>query len=112
MVLQTTRGLTFTRPLSGFIQIDPEHRILLPRRSPQTVVLPDLRVVGAKLNEGSLGVASDKFVTITARTSAGLDARKEEDLPKAVRLRTSRPIDFGFAYSHVPWRLELEITSR
>lgn len=109
---RTVWRLTFDRALEGAVQVDLEHRTPLQRKSPQTVSVPDVRVLGAEVAEGSVGVAAGDLVEVTKGATYGLHLRSADDLPRVLRLRSSEPIVLGFVYSHIPWRLEVHITTR
>jgi hypothetical protein len=98
----------FTQALEGAIQLDVELELLLPKQLGK-VVLPDVRVLGAEVEEGSFGVASETGVEVQPLASDDLRRVDVTELPKAVRLRAVQELLLGYQYAHTPWSLELEI---
>jgi hypothetical protein len=98
----------FTQALEGAIQIDVEFEQLLPREL-GTLGLPGVRVEGAELEQGSLGITTETGMEVTPAEAEGVRRVNAEELPKAVRLRSDREIRLGYTYARAPWSLQMEV---
>ena len=98
----------FTQALEGAIQLDVEFEVLLPKQLGK-VVLPDVRVLGAEIEQGSFGIAAETGIEVQPVQAGDLRRVDVTELPKAVRLRAVQELLMGWQYAHTPWSLELEI---
>ena len=98
----------FTQALEGAIQLDVEFEMLLPKQLGK-IRLPDVRVVGAEVEEGSFGISAETGIEVQPVTADDLRRLDVTELPKAVRLRAITELLLGYQFAHTPWTLELEI---
>lgn len=98
----------FTQALEGTVQIDLEVESLLPKQL-GVVRLPDVHLVGAEVEEGSLGIVADTGIEVQQGTLADLRRVDVADLPNAIRLRSPQEPVLGYQYTHPSWQLELSI---
>lgn len=98
----------FTQALEGAIQLDVEFEVLLPKQLGK-VVLPDVRVMNAEIEQGSFGISAETGIEVQPVSQGDLRRVDVTELPKAVRLRAVNELLMGWQYAHTPWSLELEI---
>lgn len=98
----------FTQALEGAIQLDVEFEVLLPKQLGK-VPLPDIRVLGAEIDQGSFGIAAETGIEVQPVQAGDLRRVDVTELPKAVRLRAVQELLMGWQYAHTPWSLELEV---
>ncbi len=98
----------FTRALEGAVEIDLELEMLLPKDL-GTIVAPDIRVLGAEVEEGALGVVADTGIEVRAGTDEDVRRVDGHELPRAVRLRTEDEVLLGYTWARAPWSLELQV---
>jgi hypothetical protein len=100
--------IRLTRALEGAIQLDLELERLLERDT-GAVVLPDVRVHGAEVEEGSFGVTADAGIEVQPAGPTDLRQVPVDELPKAVRLRSPREVLLGYRYARAPWQLPVAV---
>ncbi len=98
----------FTQPLEGAIQIDMEFELLLGKEL-GAIAVPDVRVYGAEVQEGTFGIAAETGIEVTQGAQKDLRRLDVTELPKSVRLRSPKEVLLGYSYAHVPWSLEVEV---
>lgn len=98
----------FTQALEGAVQLDVEFEELLPKDLGR-VRVPDLRILGAEVEDGNLGITAETGIEVQTAEVKDLRLQTAEELPKAVRLRTEREVLLGFGYTHAPWTLDLDV---
>ncbi len=100
--------IRFTRALEGAIQIDVEFEQLLAKELGK-FALPDVRVHGAEVEEGSFGVVADPGIEVQPGEAGDLRQVPVSELPKAVRLRSPREVLLGYRYARAPWSLNVDV---
>ena len=100
--------ISFSQALEGAIQVDLEYEMLLAKEG-GPVVLPDVRVQDAEVEEGSFGIAAETGIEVQPGTATDLRRVDVADLPKSVRLRSPGEVLMGYQYAHTPWSLELAV---
>ncbi len=98
----------FTQGLEGAVQIQVEFEMLQPKKLGK-VRLPDVRVHGAEVEEGTLGIGAESSIEVRAEAGKELRRLDLEELPPAMRRQSERELLYGFRYSQAPWRLGLEV---
>ena len=98
----------FTQALEGAISIDVEFELLLPKELGR-IAAPDLRVEGAEVEDGALGIAAETGIEVQPVEVGDLRRVAAQELPKAIRLRSQREVLLGFHYAHAPWSLALDV---
>ena len=99
--------IRFTQKLEGALQIDVEFEMRLPKELGR-ISLPDLRVHGAEVEQGSFGIAAETGIEIQAADMKDLRSVDATELPNNVTKRSDRELALGFHYTHVPWSLALD----
>ncbi len=98
----------FTQALQGAIELDVEYEVLLPKEL-GAITLPDLRVEGAEVQDGSFGVAAVTGIEVQATDVTELRRVAPAELPNSVRLRSEREVLLGYRYVHPSWALALDV---
>ena len=98
----------FTQALEGAIQLDVELELLLPKEL-GSVTLPDVRVHGAEVQEGSLAITAETGVEVQPGALTELRRVEVKELPNALTLRSAAEIVLGYHYVHTPWSLALTV---
>ncbi len=102
--------LRFAQALEGTIEVHVDFELVPKAKGPATR-LPDVRVVGAELEEGSFGVVAETGIEVTPGATTALRRVDATTLPVAVRRRVPDGSDLLHAYTfaHAPWSLELGV---
>lgn len=98
----------FTQALEGAIQLDVELEMLLPKEL-GSVALPDVRVHGAEVEEGSLAITAETGVEVQPGAMTELRRVEVKELPNALALRSAGEIALGYHFVHAPWTLALTV---
>ena len=98
----------FSQPLEGTIEVHLEFELVMKRQA-ETLALPDLRIVGAQVQEGSFGITAEPGIEVKPAKSTVVRTIDVSDLENTVRLRTTREIRYAFQYSDTPWTVDLEV---
>lgn len=98
----------FTQALEGAIQLDVELEMLLPKEL-GSVSLPDVRVHGAEVEEGSLAITAETGVEVQPGAMTELRRVEVKELPNALALRSAGEIALGYHFVHAPWSLALTV---
>jgi len=98
----------FTQALEGAISVDVEFEMLLPKELGR-IEVPDLRVEGAEVEDGALGISAETGIEVQPDEVGELRRVAAQELPKAIRLRSEREVLVGFDYAHPPWKLALDV---
>ncbi|NUN13839.1 MAG: hypothetical protein HUU55_09410 [Myxococcales bacterium] len=98
----------FTQALEGTVQIDLEVESLLPKQL-GVVRLPDVHLLGAEVEEGSLGIVADTGIEVQQGGLNDLRRVDVAELPNAIRLRSPKEPVLGYQYTHPSWQLDLTI---
>ena len=106
---RTAYTLRFTRPVDGGTVINLEFEQLLDK-DVSSVALPDVRVEGADVEEGTLGIAAEQGVEVTHESATDLRNMDVSELPNSLVLNSEREIRLGYKYPRGPWTLKLNIT--
>lgn len=102
--------LRFSQPLEGTIEAHLEYE-LVPKIKGGTLRLPDLRVSGAEVEEGSFGITAETGIEVKQARADALRKVDAAELPDSVRKRAvgAAEILLGYQYAHAPWELDLDI---
>lgn len=100
--------LKFTQALEGAIQIDVEFEMLLDAKVAD-VPLPNLRIMGAAVESGAIGIVADPGIEVNPVPDKDLRLADSADLPNAIRLRTTHEGLMGYTYSRSNWSVQLGI---
>lgn len=100
--------VALTQGIAGGFSVHIEIEQLMPKGLGR-VALPDIRVMGADVQEGSFGVVAETGIEVQAGDAVDLRKADAKDLPNEVRLRSDSDILLGYQYAHVPWSLGLEV---
>ncbi len=98
----------FTQALEGAIQLDVEAELLLPKELGE-VSLPDVRVHGAEVEEGSIALTTETGMEVQPGAVSELRRVEVKELPNALTLRSPNEIVLGYHFVHAPWSLALSI---
>jgi hypothetical protein len=98
----------FTQALEGAITLDVELEMLLPKEL-GSVALPDVRVHGAEVEEGSLAITAETGVEVQPGAMTELRRVEVKELPNALALRSAGEIALGYHFVHAPWTLALTV---
>lgn len=101
-------AVRFTQALEGAIQLDVEFELILGKDM-ESLQIPDLRVHGAEVEAGSLGIAAETGMELTPGEGKDLRRVTAEELPKAVRLRSEDELRLAWTYARAPWSQALGI---
>ncbi|MEZ4463011.1 MAG: hypothetical protein R3F43_00475 [bacterium] len=101
-------AVRFTQALEGAIQLDVEFERIF-EKDLEGLPMPDLRVHGAEVEAGSLGIAAETGMELTPGEGKDLRRVTAEELPKAVRLRSEDELRLAYTYARAPWGLSLGI---
>ncbi|MCA9527775.1 MAG: glycine--tRNA ligase subunit beta, partial [Myxococcales bacterium] len=101
-------AVRFTQALEGAIQIDVEFEKIFEKEL-EGLPMPDLRVHGAEVESGSLGITAETGMELTPGEGKDLRRVTAEELPKAVRLRSEEELRLAYTYARAPWGLTLGI---
>ena len=100
-------GVGFTQEMAEVL-LDVTFDVPLAKQ-PGRVVLPDLRVFGAKVEHGSVGIAAGTGIDVRPVRADNLNRVDVKDLPAVLRIRTELEPLMGWQFTGTPWRLELEV---
>lgn len=98
----------FTQGLEGAVTIQVEFEMLQPKNLGK-VRLPEVRIHGAEVEEGTLGIGAESSIEVRAEAGKELRRMEVEELPPALRRQSERKLLFGFSYAQVPWTLGLDV---
>lgn len=98
----------FTQALEGALQIQVEFEMLLPKELGKTAV-PDVRVHGAEVEEGTIGVSAEASIEVTPDAPKDLRRIDLDELPRALRRQSERELLFGYKYAAAPWQLSVDV---
>ena len=113
--------LRFAQALEGTIEVHLEFELVpktqdgggrpLHPRAAASLKLPDVRVLGAEVEEGAIGITAETGIEVTPATATELRRVDISELPSAVRKRVVGGVDIlhGYTYSRAPWGLELNV---
>ncbi|MFT7626124.1 MAG: hypothetical protein ACI9WU_005317 [Myxococcota bacterium] len=103
--------LRFSQALEGTIEAHLEFELIQADEGRGTFRLPDVRVHGAEVEEGSFGLTAE--IGIEVQEAAADKLRKVDiaELPDSVRRRAvgQSEILLGYTYAHTPWSLDLDV---
>ena len=102
--------LRFTEAVGGNIEVTLEFE-LVPKDASGPVPLPDVRVHGAEVQEGSFGITAETGIEVTQSALDKLRRVDVSELPESVRRRGAdgAEILLGYQYAHAPWSLDLAV---
>ena len=105
-----TYELRFSQALEGTIEAHFEFERLHPEQT-GPVALPDIRVPGAEVQEGSFGITAETGIEVQQSNVTALRRVDVTDLPDSVRRRAvgESEILMGYQYAHAPWALSLDV---
>jgi len=63
------------------------------------LTLPDVQVLGATVQKGTFGVATETMMEVSPKSSQGLIRVDVSQLPRSITLQTKREIELAYAYS-------------
>lgn len=98
----------FTQALEGTLQIHVEFEFVLPKELGR-VQVPGVRVHGAEVEEGTLGVSAESSIEVSPEPGKELRRVDLDELPRALRRQSERELLFGFRYAQAPWQLAVDI---
>ncbi len=100
--------VTFTQALEGALQLQIEFDMVLPKEL-GAIRLPDVRVHGAEVEEGTIALTAEASIELKADPSKDLRPVPVAELPRALRRQSERELLYGFRYSHAPWALQVAV---
>ena len=102
--------LKFSQALEGTIEAHLEFE-LVPKAKAANIRLPDVRVHGAEVEEGSFGITAETGIEVQQASSAELRKVDVTELPESVSRRAmgGTEILLGYTYAHTPWELKLHV---
>jgi len=102
--------ILLTRALEHAIHIELPFEVILGSDLAK-LDLPEVRVQGADVKKGEIGITTDPGIEVEQGTLTGLRKLDLAELPNAIKLRARRGVQLGYSYSYVdePWKLELEV---
>lgn len=98
----------FTQALEGTLQIHVEFEFVLPKELGK-VQVPDVRVHGAEVEEGTLAVSAESSIEVSPEPGKELRKVDLDELPRALRRQSERELLFGYRYAQAPWKLGVDI---
>jgi len=104
----TAYELKFTQALEGAIQVDVEFEMLLDKNTDK-LPLPGIKVMGAAVESGAIGITAESGIEVNPDEAKELRRVDNRELPKAIRLRSTREVLLGYTYSRANWSLQLGI---
>ena len=111
---RTAYAIYFAQGLEGAIEVNVDFEVIFqrdPANGDQTdMPLPDVRIHGADVEAGAIGVEAETDFELTAKN---LDERLRkvdvEELPNEVKKRKVSDIRLAYTYSRAPWSMGLNI---
>ena len=99
--------IKLTQRLEGALTLQVEVEKLLKDQATK-ISFPMIQVMGAELSRGELGVAAEAGLELTAHPSNELRPAMVNELSRAIRLRTSSELIFGYRFTR-PWALNADL---
>lgn len=102
--------LRFAKKVNGVLDVHLEFELVL-KTGMQQIALPDIRVVGAEVEEGTFGITAETGIEVKEAKVDKLRRVDANELPRGVSKRKSRnqEILVGYTYAHTPWALTLDV---
>lgn len=106
---RTGYGIYFAQGLEGAIEVNVDFEVIF-KKDQSDLQLPDVRIHGADVEAGAIGVEAETDFELTA-TNPDERLRKVdvEELPNEVRKRKGSDIRLAYTYSRAPWSMGLNI---
>ncbi len=99
--------LKFTQALEGGIQLDVVYEMLLDKNI-DTLPLPGLKVLGAAVESGAIGLTAEPGIEVTPLEPKELRRVDVGELPNAITMRGGK-VQLGYTYSRANWSLQLGV---
>ncbi|MCA9539344.1 MAG: hypothetical protein KC620_10685 [Myxococcales bacterium] len=104
-------AVTFTQALEGAVLLDIEFERVLKKEDTGPRPLPGIRIHGAEVESGSLGIAYEAGMAVEAGEAKDVRRIPVTELPKAVRLRSDLEVRLAWKYTYAPWELAVAVKS-
>lgn len=106
---RTAYAIYFAQGLEGAIEVNVDFEVIF-KKDQTDLALPDVRIHGADVEAGAIGVEAETDFELTA-TNIDERLRKVdvEELPNEVKKRKVSDIRLAYTYSRAPWSMGLNI---
>lgn len=106
---RTGYAIYFAQALEGAIEVNVDFEIIF-KKDQSDLKLPDVRIHGADVEAGAIGVEAETDFELTAKdVDERLRKVDVEELPNEVRKRKGSEIRLAYTYSRAPWQMGLDI---